>query len=232
MVERAVFDRRDLNPNEKLVLCYLAMRANREDTCWPSYQTMGRDCGFSRRTAIRVVQDLEAKGLVSRTTRRNEDGDYTSNLFRLFSAEEPLMGPPEGGGADLTPPLVTVGHRGGADMTPPLVTAGHLNKNQLESESTNHVVESIPAEIQMQAQTLVQAAKAKGVEVGNEHAYRQGIIRNLMVEQQASAELQQLEQQRAAIRARRESCSTCSGMGLVDVPGEDNVVTGCPDCRD
>ncbi len=154
MVERAIFERRDLTAHEKLVLCYLAMRANSESECWPSYNTIGADCSMSRRQAMRVVGTLEDKGLLTKSSRSNDLGRFTSNLFRLFSAEEPVFPPsqdPAGDDGDTESPW-HAGQGNGDSQTPPgdstaptPVTPSHLyEQDQLEGESGNRRRAALP----------------------------------------------------------------------------------------
>lgn len=57
---------RNVTPREKLVLYRLACRIDRKtQTCDPSYATLAEDCALSRRTVIRLVRELERKGILS-----------------------------------------------------------------------------------------------------------------------------------------------------------------------
>ena len=154
MVERAIFERVDLTAHEKLVLCYLAMRANSESECWPSYNTIARDCSVSRRQAMRVVAALEDKGLLAKSNRSNDLGRFTSNMFRLFSAEDPVFPPsqdPAGGHGDSESPRAAEYGNGdsqtppGDSTTPTPVTPSHLyEQDQLEGESGNRRRNALP----------------------------------------------------------------------------------------
>ena len=82
---KALFDRKDLSANEKLVYLYLCRRANSENKAWPSYQRIADDCGFSRKTVIEVIKKLINKSLLKKNTRSNPStGNYTTNEYTLL----------------------------------------------------------------------------------------------------------------------------------------------------
>jgi len=66
----------------KLVLISLADRAKDDGTCYPSHQTMAKDCETSVSTVQRKLKLLERLGLISKIN-RSVDGMLTSNLYRL-----------------------------------------------------------------------------------------------------------------------------------------------------
>lgn len=225
MVERAIFERRDLTAHQKLLLCYLAMRANSEAECWPSYATIARDCGISRRTAIKVVGELEDKGLLSRTRRRNEVGDFTSNLVRLFSADTPVFpevgeGVGSSGAPDSPLEVVQEVHHPSAPDAPRVVQELHLNEDHEELDQQNYGVE-----VFQQADRVMAAAIARGVEITNPHAYRKGIVKNLVALQQEQQETQAVREER---EQRRANCTSCEGMGMVEL--DDASWTTCAAC--
>lgn len=71
-----------------LILC--AYADSREGTCFPSYQTIARKAGCSRRKAIDAVARLESLGLIRKEVRKNPCGDNTSNLYTVVAAP-PLL---------------------------------------------------------------------------------------------------------------------------------------------
>ena len=81
-----------------LVLC--AYADSREGTCFPSYQTIARKAGCSRRKAIDAVARLESLGLIRKEVRKNPCGDNTSNLYTVVAAP-PIAAPPSH--AEVTP---------------------------------------------------------------------------------------------------------------------------------
>ncbi|NMC35072.1 MAG: helix-turn-helix domain-containing protein [Veillonellaceae bacterium] len=79
----AIYDQ-GLGPLELAVYGYLARCASGGVGAWPSYTTIARCCGISRRSAVTVVQRLRDKGLIDVETRKGLLG-YTSNLYRLLA---------------------------------------------------------------------------------------------------------------------------------------------------
>lgn len=51
--------------------------------CFPSYETIAKSCGFSRRKVIDLVSDIEKNGLIVKHHRR-VDNQQSSNSFVLF----------------------------------------------------------------------------------------------------------------------------------------------------
>ncbi|MGH7953565.1 MAG: helix-turn-helix domain-containing protein [Limisphaerales bacterium] len=49
-------------PSDKLVLVYLADRANTKSKAWPHLPTIARHTGLGRSTIIEAVKRLEARG--------------------------------------------------------------------------------------------------------------------------------------------------------------------------
>jgi hypothetical protein len=63
----------------KLVLICMADYADEKGKCWPSFQRLSERCDMSRRHVIRVVADLEARGLV----RKIEERPYKPTVYGL-----------------------------------------------------------------------------------------------------------------------------------------------------
>jgi DNA-binding MarR family transcriptional regulator len=59
----------DLSAHAKLVRLYLAKCADNGRKSWPSYNKIAKDCGISRDTAKRVINELEQKGWLKKITR-------------------------------------------------------------------------------------------------------------------------------------------------------------------
>ncbi len=123
-------------PAKKLVLLSLADSTNSaHDYTWPSYDTIARRCGISRRAVINSINEMEAEGIVTRAARYRADGNRTSNIFRLNIATlrqladanadafyTPEMPTP----SELSsPPLVNSVHYPSELSSPPLVNSVH-----------------------------------------------------------------------------------------------------------
>jgi len=82
-----------LSPVERLVLVYLVDRANRDGVCWPSLSTIAEDLEVNRRSVVRALQALRARGLVtweSRGVNHYQVTIPTSGTMPLGSGITPL----------------------------------------------------------------------------------------------------------------------------------------------
>lgn len=253
MVERAIFEREDLTAHEKLVLCYLAMRANSESECWPSYNTIARDCSISRRSAINVVAALEEKGLLAKSSRSNDLGRFTSNLFRLFSAEGKVFPPSpdrdgEGGGATAAPsPDLAVGGAadalggaaaapGGATAASGVVQESHLYEQHQEEGLPKNARGRVDASrvnpaLEAEAERALLEALGKGRRIANPAAYKAAIIRSLEqdIEQHAHLASTEVAKFVPAIAHDEFVCATCEGLRLVE--SDAGEWRACPACQ-
>ncbi len=89
IIDRTVLMSEDLSVYDKTVYAILCSYANSTDrSCYPSYQTIARKAGCSRRKVIAVIANLERMGLVEKQEQRNSIGDNASNLYTV----KPLTG--------------------------------------------------------------------------------------------------------------------------------------------
>ena len=215
--------------------------------CWawtrelsPSYATMARDCGLSRRTVISIVKSLEEKQLVVKTARRSTHGDQTSNLFRLFSADDRAFPPSawegKGRSAENAPPpeapesVVQTAHHLGANLhhpvspaaPPPSATAAPKQDQAVKLPTNNYGVV-----VEAEAEKVLREALARGVEIKNPVAYRVGVMRNLVSQATPAIVLPPGSEEQDARRRQRENCTTCDGLGLVDVGEAWDHCHGC-----
>lgn len=72
-----------LTPYEIAVYVTLGTYTDGNHYCYPSMPTIAAGAGVSERTARRAIRSLEAKGLLIVTARFAEDGDRSSNGYRL-----------------------------------------------------------------------------------------------------------------------------------------------------
>ena len=71
VVDRAVLMSENLSVYDKTVYAILCSYANSTDrSCSPSYQTIARKAGCSRRKVIAVIANLERMGLVEKQEQR------------------------------------------------------------------------------------------------------------------------------------------------------------------
>jgi hypothetical protein len=66
------------------VYAALARFANGDSECWPSYETVARRTGMSKRQVIRMVTKLTELQIISVTPRFNEKGEQVSSLYVLL----------------------------------------------------------------------------------------------------------------------------------------------------
>ena len=74
----------DISSNAKLLYLYLTKMGNQQRSSFPSYRTMAKYCGFSKRTAIRVMQELLDAGLILKEA-RHRGKMQTSNIYIILT---------------------------------------------------------------------------------------------------------------------------------------------------
>lgn len=187
---------------------------------------------------MRTVKGLEDKGLLTKTQRHDQKGDYTSNLFRLFSADPPTFPPSQNPAASDAPaggvtetPALSQWKDGVFTGTARVVSHSDQNVSQSELSPTNDraVVAStdIP-DLDAKAQVALENALARGVEIVNPVAYKDGVRRNLLAQAQGALEKQAQDAHRKAEAERRANCTTCGGDGWIDTSADGYIE--CPDC--
>jgi predicted transcriptional regulator len=77
-----------LQGTEKWVYIALLNRANAQGQCFPSIETLCNDVNVSRNTIIRTIKSLEAKGLVSKQRRRDENNLYQIHTWKGSAKSE------------------------------------------------------------------------------------------------------------------------------------------------
>ena len=65
------------------VYCYLCRCANKKGECFPSVRRIASDISLCRSTVFKALNDLEAKGLVSRKRRYHPSGAFRSSLYKV-----------------------------------------------------------------------------------------------------------------------------------------------------
>ena len=81
----------DVPPREKLVLIMLAEYANESGECFPSQAALAHRTGFSKRTIMRSLSDMEDLGVILRQERRRADGTRTSDTIVLNVLGAPIL---------------------------------------------------------------------------------------------------------------------------------------------
>jgi len=95
IIDRAVLMSEELDVYDKTVYAVLCSYASSTDrSCFPSYQTIAKKAGCSRRKVISVIAKLERMGLVEKRGQFNGAGESTSNLYVIKSMADALRTPP------------------------------------------------------------------------------------------------------------------------------------------
>src|SRR5690606_16562033 len=74
---------RDVGGTTQRLLFVLCVQANDFGECWPSQKLIAWKLGISKRTVIRIVQKLEAQGVLSIKRRFQSSNRYTIDLTKL-----------------------------------------------------------------------------------------------------------------------------------------------------
>ncbi len=122
---------RELRTTEKLVYIYLCRCSNNGNQAFPSYETISKKCGISRRKAIDIINLLDKNSLITKEVRRNKNPNRKSNQSNTYSiiqgsaisslpeTENPsnsaVIASPS---ATISPPVVQSVHQGSATIAP------------------------------------------------------------------------------------------------------------------
>lgn len=82
-IEDEILVREDLSPIAKLVYGAVRRLQGKGACCWPSYSTLARMIGCSRRQVLRAVKQLKAFGEITTIPQRAQDGAQRSNLITV-----------------------------------------------------------------------------------------------------------------------------------------------------
>lgn len=117
IVDSAVLLNEALSVYDKAIYCILCSYASNTDkSCYPSYKTIARKAGCSRRKVISVISHLEELGLVEKQEQFHSVGDNTSNLYIIKTSADARQTLP---GALNTPPPDALASPPNAESTPP-----------------------------------------------------------------------------------------------------------------
>ena len=74
----------DLPAMQKIVLLMMANRFNEDQgVCWPSHETLAKECGMDRRSIIRQIDKLTCLGLISVIKNVHKNNLNSVNQYRL-----------------------------------------------------------------------------------------------------------------------------------------------------
>ena len=74
---------KNISTAEYRILCYLLMRAGKQDVCYPSLNTISKDTDISLSTVKRAIPSLAKKGYLKKINRKRKNGSSTSNLYKF-----------------------------------------------------------------------------------------------------------------------------------------------------
>ena len=105
---------KDLKPATKIVLICLADRHNPDYGCFPSISKIAEDAEMSQKSVFTHLSKLEKAGLIARSGRIKNNGQQTSNEYKLFRGVKNLQGdyakPAPMGVKNLQTNLVSINH--------------------------------------------------------------------------------------------------------------------------
>lgn len=71
------------SPAAKLVALAIARRSRESGSCWAKHATIGDDCGVSKQTVARCIQEMVEAGWLQKVERRRGDGSRSSDKLWL-----------------------------------------------------------------------------------------------------------------------------------------------------
>lgn len=84
----------ELPAMQKIVLLMLANRTNHDTgLCFPSHDTLAKECGMDKRSVIRQIEKLEAAGLLQVNRSTNKPNSYTLNLSSVTKSPSDRVSP-------------------------------------------------------------------------------------------------------------------------------------------
>lgn len=78
-----VAKRVDLSLNAKACYASIEFHCYREEWCWPTHETIGRQWGLSRNSVKRGLAELKATKIIDCERRITGDGNWHSNRYRI-----------------------------------------------------------------------------------------------------------------------------------------------------
>lgn len=103
-VDNRLIDDCDLDTSSKLIYVALCRYSNNGSEAFPSFRKIADVCGINRATAIKKINLLVEKKYISKTSRFNEDGSKSSNVYTVLGL--PLVAQNDHPSRTERPPLV------------------------------------------------------------------------------------------------------------------------------
>jgi hypothetical protein len=177
---------------DKLLLCILADMANGKGQCYPTHETLAKQCGCDPRSIIRAQKRLEKQGLIE-VKSRAKDGIKTSNLYTVNMIPMHVT---------QSHNVVTLCQEGGDIGSGGVVTQSHIKHPVLNTQLNTHITPIVPFDNFYSAypKRVGRAAALKAWEKLNPSP---ALISRIMQD----------------IVSRVEQGAWCTGQGLQYVPG-------------
>ena len=84
MIDSAILLSENLSVYQKTVYCILcAYASNADKSCYPSYSTIAKKAGCSRKKAIDTISELTKLGFVEKQEQTNAKGENISNIYHI-----------------------------------------------------------------------------------------------------------------------------------------------------
>jgi hypothetical protein len=102
----AAFDLPDLSSTERLVLYYLAFRANGRGVCWPTRARIAKDCSLHPDTVKGILSGFVTKGLIVKETMYTDGRAVSAEITLKYKPARSgrenhgVVGSPPDGGTD------------------------------------------------------------------------------------------------------------------------------------
>ncbi len=144
-VDNRLIDDCDLDTSSKLIYVALCRYSNNGSEAFPSFRKIADVCGINRATAIKKINLLVEKKYISKTSRFNEDGSKSSNVYTVLGL--PLVAQNDHPSRTERPPLVAQNDhpsRTGRPYKEQVIKNNSINNNlsccSLEEAPANTVV--------------------------------------------------------------------------------------------
>lgn len=85
--------KQEVTTSQRVVLLALADMTDQEHSCFPGQKRLSDMTGLSSRSVVRVLNDLEEKGLIARERRFRQNGTRTSDRYVLASRPGATVSP-------------------------------------------------------------------------------------------------------------------------------------------
>jgi hypothetical protein len=121
----------------------IAMRANNNQTCFPSLNKICQDTNLSKPTVIKALNYLVEKGVIEKKNIHRENAGYSNNIYTICTEEIKIVKGVKLGkkevksGKEFLPPLVNSVDHPSKPILPPLVNSVDSNSQEQINSQEN-----------------------------------------------------------------------------------------------